>query len=62
MGMSHRDETISTEAMTVTVAEWQGRSREGEAERSRKQMCKCHDGSGVVALVLTFRGLAALPV
>jgi hypothetical protein len=37
MGLNYRDERNSTEPMVVTVAERQGRSREAQAEGSRKQ-------------------------
>lgn len=38
MGMNYQDERNLTEPMAVTVAEQQGRSREGQAERSSMQM------------------------
>ena len=46
MGMNYRDERNSTEPMAVTVAERQGRTREGQAERSRKQMCERRNTNG----------------
>ena len=46
MDRNYRDERNSTEPMAVTVAERQGQSREGEAERSRKQMCERRNTNG----------------
>src|ERR1035438_9331106 len=46
MGMNYRDERNSTEPMAVTVAERQRRTREGQAERSRKQMCERRNTNG----------------
>jgi hypothetical protein len=46
MGMNYQDERNLTEPMAVTVAERQGRPREGEAERSREQRCKRRNTNG----------------
>src|SRR5882724_9226534 len=46
MGKNYRDERTPTGPMVVTVAELQGRSREGQAERSSKQMCESRNTNG----------------
>src|ERR1700690_346982 len=46
MGMNYQDERSLTEPMAVTVAERQGRAREGQAERSCKQMRKRRNTNG----------------
>ena len=46
MGMNYQDERNLTEPMAVTVAERQGRPREGVAERSREQRCKRRNTNG----------------